>query len=41
MRTITLIDIRTKKELDIMFKRIDLQWRREQKRIRKLLRNGY
>jgi predicted metal-dependent peptidase len=41
MKQITLIDVRTKKELDKMFNEIDLQWQKQLRRVRKILNNGF
>ena len=41
MKQITLVDVRTKKELDKMFNEIDLQWQKQLKRVRKILNNGF
>ena len=41
MKQIILVDVRTKKELDKMFNKIDLQWQKQLRRVKKILNNGF
>ena len=41
MTTITLIDVKTKKEYDKLFKQMEKEWIKRIERTRKILKRGY
>jgi len=41
MTNIMVVEVKTKKEIDDMFRKCDMEWKRQQKRIRKILNGGY